>query len=128
MSDTMEYLSSCSQVVRSCVLVDASIPPQQSDIECVNWHGAHGVPVTVVYTKWDKKKKLKQGKRSNPIEHASMFADALASTWDELPPMLATSATTYAGRDELLLHLAYVRSLSEQKSNRYRRKQPSQMR
>ena len=118
MTETMEYLRTSEDLVRSCVLVDASIPPQQSDIECVNWHGAHGVPVTVVFTKWDKRKKIKQGKRSNPIEHAAMFSDALSESWDEPPPMVPTSASTNMGRDELLLHFGYVLSISEKKRRR----------
>ena len=40
-------------------LVDASIPPQQADLDFTNWLGEQGLPVTLVFTKTDKRKKDK---------------------------------------------------------------------
>jgi len=111
---TQEYLIKRANLIRACVLVDASIPPQQADIECVNWMGANGVPVSVVFTKWDKRKKLRKGVRSRPHEHVLQFAQSLQDSWDELPPMLPASAIDARGREKLLGHIAYCRTVSEE--------------
>ena len=54
---TKEYFLEREQLVMVLLLVDASIPPQQADIECLNWLADAEVPVSVIFTKMDKKKK-----------------------------------------------------------------------
>jgi GTP-binding protein len=54
---TKEYFLERDQLVMVLLLVDASIPPQQADVECLNWLADAEVPVSVVFTKMDKKKK-----------------------------------------------------------------------
>lgn len=75
-------------------LVDASIPPQQADLDFTNWLGEQGLPVTLVFTKTDKRKKDKAA-------GAQAYLKKLSEFWEQLPPHLSTSSTTGAGVDLL---------------------------
>ncbi|MFN7301645.1 MAG: ribosome biogenesis GTP-binding protein YihA/YsxC [Bacteroidota bacterium] len=78
------------------VLIDARIPPQASDINFLNWLGSNGVPVSIVFTKADKKKSSGLEKQLQAIR------DALLEHWEVLPREFITSANDQSGRTELL--------------------------
>ena len=65
------------------------------------------IPFTLVFTKIDKRKKG----CPPPEENAAAFESALRATWGELPPALATSSRSGAGKKELLAHVAQLRQL-----------------
>ncbi|WP_116124528.1 ribosome biogenesis GTP-binding protein YihA/YsxC [Lewinella sp. IMCC34183] len=97
-SRTEKYFLNRQSLVSAFVLIDSNIPPQTIDLEFVNWLGEHGVPFVLAFTKTDRKK-ARDGAR---VEE---FRTELLKSWEELPPVFLTSATSEAGRDEILEYM-----------------------
>ena len=97
-----EYLLNRSNLVNTFVLVDIRLEPQKIDLEFINWMGEKGLPFAIIFTKCDKlsKPKVQQSE--------ARFKKALLESWDELPPMLASSSVSGLGREEIL---DYIESL-----------------
>lgn len=91
-----EYFLHREVLANTYVLVDSRIPPQRIDLEFINFLGTNGVPLTIVYTKTDKEK------QREVMGNIKLMKQTLSQTWEELPPMLLTSALTGYGRDSLL--------------------------
>lgn len=90
-----DYLKKSEQLYVVFVLVDASIPPQRIDLEFLHWCGLNEVPVSVVFTKTDKKK-------ANKVkENISSFIKELSAIWNEMPIMFETSSNKKDGLDDL---------------------------
>jgi GTP-binding protein len=106
---TREYLLKRETLITVMLLVDSTVKPQRLDLECLDWLGEAGVPVTVVFTKVDKRRKIKAGKRADPAENIERFCRDASEHWDELPPTLYTSAETGEGKREVLNHIATLR-------------------
>ena len=84
------------------LLIDGSIPPQQSDLDFADYLGECRVPWVLVYTKTDrisptKRKILRQA-----------FEDRLKEHWDALPPAFITSASKGHGRVELMRYISEI--------------------
>eukprot|EP00850_Spirogloea_muscicola_P003664 SM000015S01164 [mRNA] locus=s15:171909:173216:+ [translate_table: standard] len=106
---TKGYFRRRPNLVSVFLLVDASIPPQAIDLEFVTILGQlMQIPVTVVFTKCDRRKKSKNGGRP-PAENAAAFIEQLAEHYAELPPYIMTSSVSGTGKDELLAHIAALR-------------------
>jgi GTP-binding protein len=58
---TREYLLKRESLITVLLLIDSTIKPQRLDLECLDWLGEAGVPVTIVFTKVDKRKKIATG-------------------------------------------------------------------
>lgn len=78
------------------VLVDSRIPPQRIDLEFIEFLGANGIPLAIVFTKTDKEK------QREVMTNIKAMRVALSELWEELPPMFLTSSLTGYGRDALL--------------------------
>lgn len=91
-----DYFLNREQLINVFVLVDSRIPPQQIDLEFVDFLGSNGVPLAIVFTKIDKEK------QREVMGNVAAFKRALHETWDELPPIFLTSSLTGYGRDSLL--------------------------
>lgn len=63
-----------------------------------------------IFTKVDKKRKVRPGKRSNALENVEEFLFELGQTWTEFPPMVLTSSSSAAGKQELGNHIAFLRN------------------
>ncbi len=90
------YMQRRENLACVCVLIDSRLPPQASDLEFMEWLGELGVPFVMVFTKIDKQ---------SAAQTRTLIAAYLAKmgeSWDELPRHFLTSASTKAGRDELL--------------------------
>lgn len=96
---TENYFLRRQQMTCAFVLVDSNVPPQEIDLEFINWLGEYGVPFVLVFTKTDRKKSRDGGS----VEE---FKTKLLETWEELPPVFITSAVSTAGRDEILDFIA----------------------
>ena len=59
--------------------------------------GENDIPVTIVFTKVDKKRKIKAGKRARPEENVENFCREVSEYWEEMPPMIFTSSKTGDG-------------------------------
>ena len=78
------------------VLVDSRIPPQRIDLEFIEFLGANGIPLAIVFTKTDKEK------QREVMTNIKAMKVALSELWEELQPMFLTSSLTGYGRDALL--------------------------
>jgi GTP-binding protein len=81
------------------VLVDCNIPPQEIDLEFIDWLGQMKIPFALLFTKVD---------RLNPEEvdaNISRFREKMLETWEEMPHYFVTSSHKNTGRVEVLSYL-----------------------
>jgi len=90
------YMKSRENLINVFVLIDANIPPQQSDLEFTEWLGKDGIPFSIVYTKTDKPS------QKNLRTNLKKFREEMLKSWEEMPPEFITSAINKTGRDEIL--------------------------
>ena len=90
------YLKKRMQLYCVFLLIDASIPPQDLDLEFVNWLGEHQVPFQMVFTKIDKRKQLEVEK------NVSELNQKLLENWEYLPQQYFISNVKRIGREELI--------------------------
>lgn len=93
---TWEYLLSRENLACVFVLIDSRIPPQSLDIDFVNKLGENGLPIKIIFTKWDKVKPMKGQKNIDD------FKMTLAQRWEIIPEHFVTSAERKIGRDGVL--------------------------
>ncbi|KAL3688836.1 hypothetical protein R1sor_015145 [Riccia sorocarpa] len=105
---TKSYFLNRKTLVSVLLLVDGSIPPVKIDLDCVDWLGRNKIPLTIVFTKCDRRKKKKNGGRP-PEENVRDFEKQMQESFDQSPPWIMTSSATGQGKDELLLHIARLR-------------------
>jgi GTP-binding protein len=91
-----EYLQHRTNL--SCVfaLIDSALPPQQVDLEFVEWLTRNSVPFVLVFTKIDK---------TTPKEvqaNIKAFTDCISGWFEKLPECFTCSSTARHGRRELL--------------------------
>ena len=94
-----DYLLNRETLMNVYVLVDSRIPPQQIDIDFINFLGSNGIPLTIVYTKTDKQKQRDIAANVNQLKRI------LLESWEELPTMIMTSSVSRQGREPLLKHI-----------------------
>lgn len=90
------YILKREQLTCVFLLIDCRHEPQKIDLEFMNWMGENGVPFSIVFTKLDKLSAVRYR------ESIKAYQEKLRETWEELPPVFATSAEKRIGRDELL--------------------------
>ena len=90
------YLLHRRNLICLFILIDCRIPPQQSDLNFVQYAGKNGIPFVLVFTKADKQSALKTQ------DTLQAFAAKLRETWEEIPPFLVTSAQNGLGREALV--------------------------
>ena len=90
------YLLNRSNLMCVFVLVDSRIPPQEIDIEFINFLGENGVPLMVIFTKTDKKK------QRETVQNINSFKRRMLQDWEDLPEMLLSSSVTGYGREDIL--------------------------
>lgn len=90
------YLENREQLTCTMVLIDSRHPPQQLDVDFINWMGKQGLPFYIIFTKCDK---LGKEKLAVTMEN---YQNELFKVWEELPPMFLSSATNKLGREEIL--------------------------
>lgn len=93
---TWDYLLQRENLSFVFVLIDSRIPPQKIDIEFVNKLGENGIPIKLIFTKWDKVKPMKGQKNIDD------FKMQLTQRWEILPEHFVTSAERKLGREEVL--------------------------
>jgi len=91
-----QYAIQRSNLVCFFVLVDARIPPQQLDLDFIEWLGDSNLPFVIVYTKVDK---VTQKEKSKNI---TALKDKLSEAWEELPLIFESSAIKGTGRDKIM--------------------------
>lgn len=91
-----EYLSERPTLMNTFLLIDSRHEPMKADIQFMEWLGVSQIPFTIVFTKADKLGKTEL-QRSIAI-----YKKILLEGWEELPPMIVSSADTRQGREEIL--------------------------
>lgn len=100
-----DYILYRPQMTNLFLLVDSRLEPQKIDLKFMEWLGENGVPFSIVFTKLDKLSKA-QGPRN-----VAKYCEKLLETWEELPPVFATSAEDKRGREQLLDYIAELNKL-----------------
>lgn len=97
-----DYITLSPDLVCLFVLVDSRYDIGQTDLDFIHDLALHEIPFAIIFTKCDK--------RGPNVLKAQIDADCriLSREWEELPPMLASSSETGAGRDEIL---SYIESI-----------------
>ena len=97
-----DYITLSPDLVCLFVLVDSRHDIGQTDRDFIHDLALHEIPFAIIFTKCDK--------RGPNVLKAQIDADCriLSREWEELPPMLASSSETGAGRDEIL---SYIESI-----------------
>ena len=97
-----DYITLSPDLVCLFVLVDSRHDIGQTDLDFIHDLALHEIPFAIIFTKCDK--------RGPNVLKAQIDTDCriLAREWEELPPMLASSSETGAGRDEIL---SYIESI-----------------
>jgi len=90
------YLCGRANLAGVFVLIDSRHPPQQIDLEFVQWLMSESVPFSLVFSKADM---VKAGLLQ---KHIGLFQENIAAWCGELPRVFITSAETRSGRQELL--------------------------
>ncbi|KAL9363317.1 hypothetical protein Peur_046102 [Populus x canadensis] len=106
---TKDYFLNRSTLVSVFLLIDASIPAKKIDLEYASWLGQNQVPMTLIFTKCDKRKKKRNGGK-RPEENVNEFQELIRGFFETAPPWIMTSSVTNQGRDEMLLHMAQLRN------------------
>ena len=78
------------------ILIDSRLEPQKIDLDFIQWSGSKEIPICLLFTKSDKLTKNQLNK------NISIYQATLLKTWQELPPMIITSATEKTGQTEVL--------------------------
>lgn len=91
-----DYILEREQLTCLFVLLDCRHEPQKIDLEFMEWLGENGIPFTIIFTKIDK---ISKGRLQTNLE---VYKAKLLETWEELPPVMLSSAEKKEGRDEIL--------------------------
>lgn len=106
---TKDYFISRPNLVSVFLLIDASIPAKKIDLDYASWLGQNQVPMTLIFTKCDKRKKKKNGGK-RPEENVEAFQELISEFFQTAPPWIMTSSVTNQGREEILLHMSQLRN------------------
>ncbi|WP_238480263.1 ribosome biogenesis GTP-binding protein YihA/YsxC [Mangrovibacterium lignilyticum] len=82
------------------VLIDARHEAQKIDMEFIEWLGEKQIPFVLVFTKSDK---LSKNQVSSNVAN---YKKHLKKSWEELPPILLSSAETGLGKEDILRFIA----------------------
>lgn len=91
-----KYLTHRTNLCSVFALIESALPPQENDLEFVEWLTRNAVPYVVVFTKADK---------VTPAEadaNSAAFMERIAPWFEVAPRTFRCSATTGNGRAELL--------------------------
>ena len=90
-----KYATQRTNLVCFFVLIDARIPPQEIDLDFIEWLGDSQLPFVIVLTKIDK---INQKVKSKNLE---LLKAELSQSWEELPLIFETSAVKGTGKEQV---------------------------
>ena len=91
-----DYLENRSNLECVFTLIDSSLPPQELDLEFIEWMVDNEVPFVLVFTKTDRISSQKLEELQNE------YKTKLGEWFDPLPEMYSTSAVERTGRTALI--------------------------
>ncbi|MDR2384214.1 MAG: ribosome biogenesis GTP-binding protein YihA/YsxC [Tannerella sp.] len=90
------YILGRKQLTNLFVLIDCRHEPLEIDLKFMEWLGENGIPFSVIFTKIDKISKSRLNK------NMEIYKNIMYEAWEDLPPMLTSSAETREGKEEIL--------------------------
>lgn len=78
------------------ILIDSRLAPQAIDLEFIQWSGSKEIPICLLFTKADKLS------RNELHKNLTVYKNTLLKSWEDLPPIIVTSAVEKNGREEVL--------------------------
>lgn len=93
------YILTRSNLMSLFVLVDLRHKPQKNDMEFMEWLAMSQIPFVITFTKADKLSKV------NVEKNLSIYKEILSQSWEELPPLIVTSAVAGVGKEEILQYI-----------------------
>ena len=103
LSDTInDYLDNSSELALLFVLVDSRHDIQRNDLDFIATLGRDSIPFAIIYTKCDKvgPEALRRQLARNE--------ELLLQEWEEMPPVFTSSASSGAGKEEILDYIDNV--------------------
>jgi len=91
-----DYLRNRENLYCLFILIDSRHEPLAIDLNFINWAGASGIPIALVFTKADKLS------RTALASNIDFYKHRLLEDWEELPPVFCTSSEKNVGREEIL--------------------------
>ena len=91
-----DYVSKREGLSCLFILIDSRLEPQAIDLDFIQWAGSREIPIAIIFTKIDKLK------RNELQKNMKRYENTLLTRWEELPTIILSSATSRAGREELL--------------------------
>lgn len=91
-----DYLYSRANLMNTFILVDSRIKPQKLDLNLMENYGENQLPFTIIFTKTDKLN------RNQLEKNIAIYKRTLLEQWEELPPIIISSAIDKRGTDEIL--------------------------
>ena len=79
--------------------MDSRHKPQEIDLDFMIWLGEHGVPFSMIFTKFDKLKRSEQKKS------IKLYETEMLKVWEEMPPYFITTSVSSEGKEELLAYI-----------------------
>jgi len=100
----MSYLFERMSLMNTFILIDSRHKPQKLDIDLIEKYGMNSLPFTIVFTKTDKLTKNQLAK------NIAFYKKYLLQQWEELPPIIISSAIDKLGLDEILQSINKTRT------------------
>ena len=91
-----DYLEHRETLRTVFVLIDSRLPPQQIDVDFLQWLGSCRTPFVLIFTKADKQS------QTATKANVQVFLDGLKAWRAETPEYFISSSKTNAGRTEIL--------------------------
>ncbi len=96
------YLKNRPNLMSVFVLVDSRHEAQKIDLEFMEWLGKNNIPFSIIFTKIDKLNSGVLGKNKK------RYQKEMLKTWEFLPPLFDSSASSSAGREMILKYIEEV--------------------
>lgn len=100
------YVAGREEMTNLFLLVDSRHAPQRIDLEFMEWLAENGIPFSIVFTKLDK---LSPAAGKKAME---AYRNRLLESWEELPPIFASSSEDTRGRAQILDYIEQLNQLS----------------
>ena len=97
-----DYILDRRELTNLFVLIDCRHEPQKIDLEFMAWLGENAVPFAIIFTKIDK---ISKGKLQ---ENIRVYTEKMMEEWEELPPVLTSSAEKKEGREDIIRHIETI--------------------
>lgn len=97
-----EYILTRQNLLNLFVLIDSRLPPQQIDLDFMEWLGEKQIPFAIVFTKIDK---LNSSNLNKNLMH---YKKEMLKFWEVMPPSFSTSSESGIGGESILKYIAEI--------------------